>query len=68
MVENIQTILSECIENETEKSSKVQYNYCRRCHRKLTSPENKLRGMGKVCWEKSQQEQSRRLFDAKCNT
>lgn len=27
---------------------------CRRCHRKLKTPEAVERGMGKVCWEKSQ--------------
>lgn len=47
----------------SEKSSKVtSYRYCLRCGRKLKKPENIERGMGKICWEKSQTEQSRRLF------
>jgi hypothetical protein len=27
---------------------------CKRCHRRLKTPEAIERGMGKVCWEKSQ--------------
>ena len=59
---------SESILNETEKSLKDTYKYCLRCGRKIKTPENKLRGMGKICWEKSHLEQSRRLFDADSNT
>lgn len=63
MVVSTQTILSEFTTNENEKSSKVtSYRYCLRCGRKLKKPENIERGMGKICWEKSQTEQSRRLF------
>lgn len=49
---------------ETEKSSNTEneYLYCLRCGRKLKKPENKIRGMGKVCWEKSRKEEARRLF------
>ena len=52
--------------NETEKSTEdtYKYNFCRRCGRQLKKPENRLRGMGPVCWERSHLEQSRRLFDA----
>ena len=32
-----------------------EHEYCLRCGRKLKSVENRQRGMGKVCWEKSQQ-------------
>ena len=64
----IQNILSESTTKETEKNSKDTYNYCLRCGRKLKTPENKLRGMGAICWEKSHLEQSRRLFDANCDT
>lgn len=32
-----------------------EHEYCLRCGRKLKSLENRQRGMGKVCWEKSQQ-------------
>ena len=42
---------------------------CKRCHRKLKTPEAIERGMGKVCWEKTQKEnEQKRLFgvDKKC--
>ena len=32
------------------------YQYCLRCGRKLVTVDNKIRGMGKVCWEKSKTE------------
>lgn len=35
---------------------------CKRCGRKLRSDEAKERGMGKVCWEKSQHTSKHRLF------
>ena len=54
--------------NETEKSLKDTYKYCRRCGRKLKNPENVCRGMGPICWEKSHITYSRRLFDADGNT
>jgi hypothetical protein len=46
---------------------------CKRCHRKLKTPEAIERGMGKVCWEKSQTSPVKKpLFredkDAKSNT
>jgi len=49
---------------ETEKNSNMEteYNYCLRCGRKLKKPENRIRGMGKICWEKSRIENKRRLF------
>lgn len=36
--------------------------YCKRCGRRLVSDEAKERGMGKVCWEKSQRTSQFRLF------
>lgn len=48
---------------------RVEYEYCLRCGRKLKSSENRLRGMGKVCWEKSQQTLIQKpLFDPKNNS
>lgn len=35
---------------------------CKRCGRRLRSDEAKERGMGKVCWEKSQHTSKSRLF------
>ena len=63
-MKNTQTTSLESTTNETEKSSKdiCEYNFCLRCHRKLKNPEYRLRGMGKICWEKTHQEQSMRLF------
>ena len=52
------------IKTETEKNSNSEneYVYCLRCGRKLKNPENKIRGMGRVCWEKSRTDKQRRLF------
>lgn len=36
--------------------------YCKRCGRRLVSDEAKERGMGKVCWEKSQHISHNKLF------
>lgn len=33
-----------------------EYDYCLRCGRKLKSAENRARGMGKICWERSKAE------------
>jgi hypothetical protein len=38
------------------------YPVCKRCGRRLRSDEAKERGMGKVCWEKSQHISSPKLF------
>ena len=38
------------------------HQFCKRCGRKLRSEEAKERGMGKVCWEKSQRTSQFRLF------
>ncbi len=68
---NTQDILPKPITSESEKSLREpldEYNYCLRCGRKLKTPENKIRGMGKICWEKSHLEQSKRLFDANGNS
>lgn len=35
---------------------------CRRCGRRLKTDEAKERGMGKICWEKSQNKDKPRLF------
>lgn len=50
-----------------EKQSVVAL--CRRCGRKLKTDEAKERGMGIVCWKKSQTENKPRLFigDTLCN-
>lgn len=46
-----------------------EHEYCLRCGRKLKSAENRQRGMGKVCWEKSQQTPIQRpLFNPKIPT
>lgn len=31
---------------------KREFNYCLRCHRKLKDVDARIRGYGKVCWEK----------------
>lgn len=41
---------------------KKMHPVCKRCGRKLRSDEAKERGMGKVCWEKSQHTSKLRLF------
>lgn len=55
------------IKSQKSTESK-EYKYCLRCGRKLKTPEARLRGMGKVCAEKSKHENRRRLFDANCDT
>lgn len=47
-------------EDFTKRKDK-EYNYCLRCGRRLISPENRARGMGKVCWEKSRHEPKNRI-------
>ena len=61
---NTQTTSLTDTQTEEERNSETvnDYEYCLRCHRKLKNPEYRLRGMGKVCWEKSHQEQTKRLF------
>ena len=49
-------------ENAKNLEAISEFDRCLRCHRKLKTPENRLRGMGKICWEKSHLEQSKRLF------
>ena len=44
------------------EDTKKVYPVCRRCGRVLKSDEAKERGMGKVCWEKSQHDPHRNLF------
>lgn len=50
--------------NQTIEETKQEYVYCLRCGKRLHSEENKKRGMGKVCWEKTQAEHNKmqRLF------
>ena len=52
--------------NESKEEKIKEYNYCIRCGRRLKSQENRLRGMGKVCYEKSLRERGnalRRIFE-----
>lgn len=47
------------------KEPQKMYQYCLRCGRKLVSVVNRERGMGKVCWQKTQTERKnerRKLF------
>jgi len=39
-------------ENVNNTEQKQVYERCKRCHRKLTKPESKLRGYGDSCWAK----------------
>jgi len=39
-------------ENVNNTEQKQVYERCKRCHRKLTKPESKLRGYGDSCWKK----------------
>lgn len=55
------------IEVQRDTANK-EYQYCLRCGRKLKNVEARIRGMGKICAEKSKQENRRRLFDANCDT
>ena len=41
---------------------KKMHPVCKRCGRRLKSNETRERGMGKVCWEKSQHTSKYRLF------
>lgn len=44
-------------------SKQEQTHICRRCGRKLRSPEAKERGMGYVCYQKSMKErETKKLF------
>lgn len=45
----------ECVTMEDEKTKEEKlHKYCLRCGKRLKSLENRKRGMGKTCWEKSQ--------------
>lgn len=37
---------------EVGKMVQKEYDRCLRCGRKLKSAENRLRGYGKICWQK----------------
>ena len=41
----------------------VEYNYCLRCGRKLTSKENRLRGYGMTCYKKVKGHGFKPLFE-----
>lgn len=53
---------------EKIKDSNKEYQYCLRCGRKLRTVDARLRGMGRVCAEKSKHDSRRRLFNANCDT
>ena len=58
MKQNVETM--DLVAQETKV-----YKYCLRCGKRLKTPENQARGMGKTCWEKSQltlKSQKNRLF------
>ena len=48
-------------QKELGESGKL-YKYCLRCGRRLKTPEARLRGYGKRCYEKSRNHNSNRLF------
>ena len=50
--------MSESMRKEQSTDQKT-YQFCLRCGKKLVSPENRERGMGKVCWEKSKVEKNK---------
>lgn len=39
-----------------------EFEYCVRCGRRLKSEINRLRGMGDICWKKSQTKKRSKLF------
>lgn len=39
-----------------------EYNRCLRCGKRLKNMEYRLRGYGKICWEKIKQKNSKKLF------
>ena len=45
---------------DTKSEEMKLHRYCLRCGRRLISLENRQRGMGQVCWEKSQVEQGKK--------
>ena len=45
-----------------DDKARVEYYRCIRCGRRLKTPENRERGMGKVCWEKHVRERKNKLF------
>ena len=52
-------------QKEVTEVSEVQdgryYKFCLRCGKRLKTPENQARGMGKTCWEKSQRDKEKHL-------
>lgn len=49
-------------ELDREWKEQKQYDRCLRCGRKLKTTENRLRGYGKICWEKIIIKNSKKLF------
>lgn len=50
------------------KIEKSLFTECKRCGRKLKTPESQELGMGKVCWKKWQNEHNhKQLFDEDVN-
>lgn len=55
------SLRKEVIRGVMMEENKVS-QYCKRCGRRLISDEAKERGMGQVCWEKSQHTSQNKLF------
>lgn len=47
---------------ESKKEIVKEYNYCIRCGRRLYSEENRKRGMGKTCYEKTLTQRKNGLY------
>jgi hypothetical protein len=62
MVNVLMKIVTRWIFSGGSMEEKKIYPVCKRCGRKLRSEETRERGMGKVCWEKSQHTSKIRLF------
>ena len=39
-----------------------EYNYCIRCGRRLKTQENRIRGMGKICYERGYEKNSNERY------
>ena len=42
-----------------QQTDKPLYEYCLRCGKKLRNVDAKQKGMGKICWEKTQTEKKK---------
>lgn len=58
-------VIREMDETDVRKVEDVNDTFiCRRCGRKLKTPEARDRGMGKICWEKSRVTEAKKpLFE-----